>query len=225
MKHIDFYLDFISPYAHLAFEHLPEALEGLSYSVAYKPVLLGALLKQHGQLGPAEIPSKRSWTYRHVLWLGHTHGIPIEMPASHPYNPLAHLRLALSTSDDGTISRLVAETVFRHVWRGGEEAGDPARLATLTEQLKPQREANSDESKAPAQAQHRRGPAARRVRHAGVRGRRAALLGFRRPGDAARLPLGRRLVRRPAMGHRRPAPLLAAKQQGLSGPLLRSSKG
>lgn len=148
MKHIDFYLDFISPYAHLAFEHLPEALEGLSYSVAYKPVLLGALLKQHGQLGPAEIPSKRSWTYRHVLWLGHTHGIPIEMPASHPYNPLAHLRLALSTSDDGTISRLVAETVFRHVWRGGEEAGDPARLATLTEQLKPQREANSDESKA-----------------------------------------------------------------------------
>ena len=85
MKHIDFYLDFISPYAHLAFEHLPEALEGLSYSVAYKPVLLGALLKQHGQLGPAEIPSKRSWTYRHVRWLGQAHGIPLEMPASHPY--------------------------------------------------------------------------------------------------------------------------------------------
>lgn len=148
MKHIDFHLDFISPYAHLAFEHLPEALEGLSYSVAYKPVLLGALLKQHGQLGPAEIPSKRSWTYRHVLWLGHTHGIEIRMPASHPYSPLAHLRLAVSTSDDGSISRLVAETIFRHVWRGGEEAGDPARLAALTAQLKPKRDANSDESKA-----------------------------------------------------------------------------
>ena len=44
MKHVDFYLDFISPYAYLAFEHLPQALEGLSYSVAYKPILLGALL-------------------------------------------------------------------------------------------------------------------------------------------------------------------------------------
>jgi len=148
MKHIDFYLDFISPYAHLAFEHLPEALEGLSYSVAYKPVLLGALLKQHGQLGPAEIPSKRSWTYRHVLWLGHANGIQIEMPASHPYNPLSHLRLALSTSDDGRISRLVAETIFRHVWRGGEEAGDATRLAALAAQLSSKRAIDSDESKA-----------------------------------------------------------------------------
>ncbi|QGW84285.1 2-hydroxychromene-2-carboxylate isomerase [Variovorax paradoxus] len=148
MKHIDFYLDFISPYAHLAFEHLPEALEGLSYSVAYKPVLLGALLKHHGQLGPAEIPAKRAWTYRHVLWLGHANGIHIEMPASHPYNPLPHLRLAVSTSDDGRISRLAAETIFRNVWRGGEEAGDAARLAALAAQLQLKRDMNSDESKA-----------------------------------------------------------------------------
>ena len=148
MKHIDFYLDFISPYAHLAFEHLPEALEGLSVSVAYKPVLLGALLKHHGQLGPAEIPSKRSWTYRHVLWLGQAHGIPIEMPASHPYNPLPHLRLAVATGDDGSISRLVAETLFRHVWRGGEEAGDATRLAALTAQLQPKRDVNGDDNKA-----------------------------------------------------------------------------
>ncbi|PIF75162.1 2-hydroxychromene-2-carboxylate isomerase [Variovorax sp. 54] len=148
MKHIDFYLDFISPYAHLAFEHLPEALEGLSVSVAYKPVLLGALLKHHGQLGPAEIPSKRSWTYRHVLWLGQAHGIPIEMPASHPYNPLPHLRLAVATGDDGSINRLAAETLFRHVWRGGEEAGDATRLAALTAQLQPKRDVNGDDNKA-----------------------------------------------------------------------------
>lgn len=148
MKHIDFYLDFISPYAHLAFEHLPQALEGLSISVAYKPVLLGAILKHHGQLGPAEIPAKRQWTYRHVLWLGHAHGIRIEMPASHPYNPLAHLRLALSTSEDGSISRLVAESCFRHVWHGSEEASDPARLAALAAQFTPLRDANADENKA-----------------------------------------------------------------------------
>jgi len=148
MKHIDFYLDFISPYAYLAFEQLPQALEGLSCSVDYRPVLLGAVLKAHGQLGPAEIPAKRGWTYRHVLWLGQAHGIPIEMPASHPYNPLPHLRLAVATGDDGSICRLAAETLFRHVWRGGEEAGDATRLGALTAQLQPKRDVNGDENKA-----------------------------------------------------------------------------
>ena len=148
MKHITFYLDFISPYAYLAFEQLPEALEGLSYSVAYKPILLGALLKQHGQTAPAETPAKRAWTYRHVLWLGHALGIPLQMPASHPYSPLAHLRLAMSTTDNGEISRHVAETIFRDVWRGGAEATDPARLAALASRLASVRDGNGDAARA-----------------------------------------------------------------------------
>ena len=82
MKHITFYLDFISPFAWLAFEQLPVALKGISYSVSYRPVLFGAILKHHGQLGPAEITPKRDWTYRHVLWLAHSLGIQLQMPAS-----------------------------------------------------------------------------------------------------------------------------------------------
>ncbi|MGJ7580405.1 2-hydroxychromene-2-carboxylate isomerase [Variovorax sp. RHLX14] len=148
MKHITFYLDFISPYAYLAFEQLPEALEGLSYSVCYKPILLGALLKQHGQTAPAETPAKRAWTYRHVLWLGHSLGIPLQMPASHPYSPLAHLRLAMSTTNDGEISRHVAETIFRDVWIGGAEATDPARLAALAARLTAVRDGNGDAARA-----------------------------------------------------------------------------
>jgi 2-hydroxychromene-2-carboxylate isomerase len=152
MKHITFHLDFLSPYAYLAFEQLPQALEGLSYSVAYRPVLLGALLKHHGQLGPAEIPAKRAWTYRHVLWLASENGIPMQMPASHPYNPLPHLRLALATTKDGDINRHVAETILRDVWRTGGEAADASRLATLAAQLKQVRDMGSDEVKAQLKA-------------------------------------------------------------------------
>lgn len=141
MKHIDFYLDFISPYAYLAFEHLPEALAGLSYSVAYKPVLLGAIVRHHGHKAPAEVASKRQWTYRHILWLGHSLGVPIDMPAMHPYNPLPHLRLAVAASRGGEISRLQAELLFREVWRGGQDAIDPARLETLKARLAPARDA------------------------------------------------------------------------------------
>lgn len=147
MKQITFYLDFISPYAYLAFEKLPQALMGHSYSVTYKPVLFAALLKQHGQLGPAEIASKRDWTYRQVLWLAHKHGVDLQMPASHPFNPLALLRLALACDAGGEPNRYVCETVFRHVWCGGAEATDAARLQGLTQVLNPGRSPNSDEVK------------------------------------------------------------------------------
>ena len=151
MKHITFYLDFISPYAYLAFEALPEALMGTSYSVRYTPVLFVGLLKHHGQLGPAEIASKREWTYRQVLWLAHSRGIALEMPASHPFNPLALLRLALACSADatpGAPNRYVCETIFRHVWRGGAEAVDAQRLEALATQLGPKHDFESDAVKA-----------------------------------------------------------------------------
>lgn len=152
MKHITFYLDFISPYAYLAFEGLPQALMGHSYSVTYKPVLFAALLKHHGQLGPAEIPAKRDWTYRQVQWLAHSHGIALQLPAAHPFNPLALLRLALACDLQGEPNRYVCETVFRHVWRGAADATDATRLAALTQQLAPKRAVNGDEVKAQLKA-------------------------------------------------------------------------
>ena len=137
MKRIDCYLDFISPYAYLAFERLPVALEGLSYEVTYRPVLFAAMLARHGQLGPAEIEGKRDWTYRQVLWLAHELGIPMRMPARHPFNPLALLRLAWACARVGTPNRYQCETIFRHVWTTGADAEDAGRLATLTAQLTP----------------------------------------------------------------------------------------
>ena len=152
MKHITFYLDFISPFAYLAFEQLPVALKGISYSVTHKPVLFGAILKHHGQLGPAEIAPKRDWTYRHVLWLAHSLGVSLQMPASHPFNPLGLLRLAVACSTEGTPNRYVCETLLRHVWCGGAEASDVARLQRVTEHLSPKRAASSDEVKAQLKA-------------------------------------------------------------------------
>jgi 2-hydroxychromene-2-carboxylate isomerase len=152
MKHITFYLDFISPYAYLAFEELPRALEGLSYAVEYRPVLFAGLLKHHGQLGPAEIAPKRDWTYRQVLWNAHAHDIPMELPAAHPFNPLGLLRLALACGSDGQVNRYVAETVFRHAWRGGADAADPARLEALRSQLQPVRDPASEAVKAELKA-------------------------------------------------------------------------
>ena len=161
MKHITVYLDFISPYAYLAFVRLPVVLEGISYSVTYRPVLFAGLLEHHGQLGPAEIACKRTWTYRQALWLAHSMGIAMQMPATHPFNPLPLLRLAvacagevaagvksagpiavLSPVPSGEANRQVCETIFNHVWRSGLEAGDAKRLDALALALRPAHEVN-----------------------------------------------------------------------------------
>jgi 2-hydroxychromene-2-carboxylate isomerase len=152
MKQITFYLDFISPYASLAFEHLPQALQGLTYAVEYRPVLFAGLLKQHGQLGPAEIAPKRDWTYRQVLWQAHRHGIAIDLPAKHPFNPLALLRLAIACGQHGTANRYACETIFRHVWRGGGDAADAKRLEALVATLKPPRDVAAQDVKAELKA-------------------------------------------------------------------------
>lgn len=145
MKHITFHLDFISPYACLAFEQLPKALEGISYSVDYKPLLFAALLKHHGQLGPAEIAPKRDWTYRHVMWLADKLGVQMHMPASHPFNPLPLLRLAMACSTNaGDTNRFVCEQIFRHVWTSGADMADAAQFDTLVAQSRPRHDLRSD---------------------------------------------------------------------------------
>ena len=144
MKRIVFHFDVISPYAYLAFEHLPQALEGCSYAVEYRPVLFAALLQHHAHKGPAEIEPKRAWTFRQVHWLAAQLGIPCDTPAQHPFNPVALLRLIVASGPN----RRVVDAVFRHVWRGGADAGDRFRWAELAAQLAPPRDPNSEEVKA-----------------------------------------------------------------------------
>jgi 2-hydroxychromene-2-carboxylate isomerase len=152
LHELTFYFDVVSPYAWLAFQQLPQALQGLSYSVDYKPLLFAGLLKHHGQLGPAEILGKREWTYRQVLWLAHQHGIELQLPARHPFNPSPLLRLAVACDARGLPNRYVCESLLRHVWSGGADAADEARLAQLTAMLAPQRAPASAEVKAALKA-------------------------------------------------------------------------
>ena len=85
------YFDVISPFAALAIPDM-EVLCA-QRSVTLRPVLFAGLLKAFGHLGPAEIPAKRTQTYRIVQWIADERGIPFRAPPAHPFNPLALLRL------------------------------------------------------------------------------------------------------------------------------------
>lgn len=149
MKHITFYVDFISPYAYLAFDALPRALVGISHSVRYEPVLLGALLQHHGQASGVASAARRAWAMRHTAWLAQESGLALHWPANHPFNPLPLLRLAWASAAAHGMpspSRHACQLIFEHVWQGTAEPHataalhdplDPARLAALTQALTP----------------------------------------------------------------------------------------
>lgn len=121
--------DCLSPFAYLGFrdlERLPAHVE-----LRYVPVLLAPLLSHFGQKGPAEIPSKRAFTYRFVLWRAQRMGIPLRFPPVHPFNPLAALRLIVAAGSD----RRAVGTVLDAVFRDGRDLADAAVIADLARTL------------------------------------------------------------------------------------------
>lgn len=126
---MDWYFDFISPFAYLQFEKLRR--ERPDFDFTPKPVLLAGLLKHWGTVGPAEIPTKRQFTYRFVLWQARRWNIPLRFPPTHPFNPLAALRLTIAAG-----SRVDAiATIFRHLWRDGCAGDSAAALIDVAGEL------------------------------------------------------------------------------------------
>ena len=128
---IDWYFDFISPFAYLQWRRLWRDHPGLAQRLRPKPVLLAALLNHWGQLGPAELPGKRRHTYRLVQWQAREAGIALRAPPAHPFNPLAALRLCVAAPD-----RVAAvHAIFAHIWEHGRAADSAEALAPVAREL------------------------------------------------------------------------------------------
>jgi 2-hydroxychromene-2-carboxylate isomerase len=124
MRQVNWYFDFISPYAYLGRYELERL--GPDVRVEYRPVLFAGLLNHWGQRGPAEIPGKRTWTYRWCTWHAAQRGIPFRFPAVHPFNPLGYLRLAIAANG----SPAAVRTIFERLWTTGV---DPSAANVLDE--------------------------------------------------------------------------------------------
>lgn len=113
MREADWYFDFVSPFSYLQAQRLA-ALPG-DLNVTLRPVLFAGLLNHWGSKGPAEVPPKRLFTYRHVQWQAQRLGVPFKFPAAHPFNPLKALRLAVALgSPPEAIKR-----IFAAIWGDG----------------------------------------------------------------------------------------------------------
>jgi len=122
---VAWYFDFISPFSYFQCERLEQLPVGTE--IEYRPVLLAGLLKHWQHKGPAEIPSKRRFTYRQALWIARREGIPFRAPPAHPFNPLSALRLAIALG----CAPDAVQTIFRFIWAEGHRTDEEASWKVL----------------------------------------------------------------------------------------------
>ncbi|MCD9032720.1 2-hydroxychromene-2-carboxylate isomerase [Luteimonas sp. Y-2-2-4F] len=119
------YFDFISPYSYLQWHKLRDVLE--ARGIQPVPILFAAVLDHLGIKGPAEIPAKRAFAYRHLVWRARRDGVPLRFPPAHPFNPLPALRLAIAAG----CAPDAIDAVFARIWAQGEAADSAEALAPL----------------------------------------------------------------------------------------------
>lgn len=129
MTPLRWYFDVISPFAWLQWPKV-QAL-AVTHAVTPVPVLLAAILAARGQKGPAEVPGKREFTYRHALWQARRDGVPLRFPPAHPFNPVAALRTCIAAG--GSFAAI--DEVFGWIWREGRAADSTEALAPLLARL------------------------------------------------------------------------------------------
>jgi 2-hydroxychromene-2-carboxylate isomerase len=126
---VRWYFDAVSPFAWLQWPKV-QAL-AVTRAVTPVPVLLAAILSVRGQKGPAEIPGKREFTYRHVLWQARRDGVPLRFPPAHPFNPLAALRTCIAAGNTPE----AIDAVLGWIWRDGHAGDSVEALEPLLAQL------------------------------------------------------------------------------------------
>jgi 2-hydroxychromene-2-carboxylate isomerase len=122
------YFDPISPFAYLALSSIERLAQ--QYPITYRPIVFGAVLAHCGQLGPAEIPSKRVHTYRLVQFMADQAGLPFRFPPAHPFRSLDSLRLLVALGATPAATR----TVMEFIWQQGRDpvAERDALVAAVT---------------------------------------------------------------------------------------------
>ncbi|CAB3752861.1 DSBA oxidoreductase [Burkholderia sp. MSh2] len=128
-KRIEFYFDFGSPTAYLAWTQLPAIAADHQAELVFKPVLLGAIHKATNNASPAMIPAKSAWMLEDLQRFARKYGVRYEHNPHFPINTLTLMRGAtgLQMRDEALFQRYV-DVIFRAMWAQPQNLGDPDTL-------------------------------------------------------------------------------------------------
>mgnify|MGYP001816904621 CR=1 FL=1 len=130
-KTVDFYYDFGSPTAYLAYKRLQQFLAQYDFKLNYKPILLGGVFKATGNTTPVAVPAKGKYMLEHDLpRFAKRYGVPLTFTPHFPINTLGLMRGAIAAERLDCLARYV-DVVYDAVWVAGENMGEPEVIARV----------------------------------------------------------------------------------------------
>ncbi len=131
---IDFYFDFMSPFAYLAQKRLPELAARYGYGIVYKPFDLPSAKKAAGNFGPSnrEVPAKLRYLTADMNRWAARYGVPLKFPSS-----FASQRMNIGTffAQERNKAQEYVTAAYGRAWASGEDMSDTEVLAGLAREM------------------------------------------------------------------------------------------
>jgi len=124
-RKLEFFFDFGSPNAYLAYTQLPALCERCITDLVWRPMLLGGVFKATGNHAPGEVPAKGAYLRRDMARFVERYGIEYQFNDAFPINTLTLMRGAVALLEDIRFPTYV-DAVFRALWVDNRDLGDPA---------------------------------------------------------------------------------------------------
>ena len=123
-KQIEFYFDFGSPTAYLAYTQLKKYSQEYGAEIVYKPMLLGAVHKATKNLAPFMVPSKSQYLMRHDMpRYIRRYGVPFGLNTNFPINTLPLMRGCMAAAKLDCLEQYI-DVVYTAFWVKGLNMGD-----------------------------------------------------------------------------------------------------
>ena len=126
MKSIDFYYDYGSPTAYLAWTQIRN-LDLNLYKVTYFPILLGGVFKATDNKAPGLVRPKAKWMSDDIKMYANKYNVKFVMNDAFPVNTLYLMRGAIYAKQNNFLEKY-NEAVFLAMWSNNINLSDPKNI-------------------------------------------------------------------------------------------------
>jgi 2-hydroxychromene-2-carboxylate isomerase len=128
MKTFEFWFDFGSPAAYLAFTQIPSIEAATGAKAIYRPMLLGGVFQATGNHSPATIPAKGKYIFSDFNRYAKRYGVPFNSNPHFPINTLLLMRGAAGMQQQPDQFVAYCNAIFQAIWIDALNMNDPATV-------------------------------------------------------------------------------------------------